>query len=474
MTTFNISFGDTIMTKLSKSRIHSLLAIGLLLTIVFGQQTAMAQYVLFSEGVYGTVNRTNSVLHGRNGAVANAIMSELGILPSLKRYRRGIPYGVNTQTIRNNHYNQVTNLNQLSGITSLHVHGVMRPLDSDYPFYRSWYDTYNYAITYFRSFSSSDFIGLTNLHTLNLASVRVSSPSIRYSSQLRESNRGLSFDLGAFENLPNLRTLIVDSEAASEVLVDRSFSRKPLLDFQIRYLVRSDEVITTYVEFLSGNVDSPGSFFHGRPKSVTRSILSALADANPGITNHNQVTNVAQLRDIEEMTLNINIDHNYDFNAVAELNSLISAEVFDNLVNLRTLNLRVDGLTSLPSGIFDEMSNLRTLNLQGNELTSLPAGIFDNLVNLQSLDLSHNRLTSLSSGIFDNLVNLQSLDLSHNRLTSLPSRLFDNLVNLDPAVLRGLLAPIIQVSPATLHPDNFRDETTPNGFKITEGQRVFT
>ena len=428
MKILNIPFGDTIMTKLYKTRIRSLLVIGLLAAVVFGQQTAMAQ-VQFHEGYYTNLNSPGSLLHGRNGAVANAIMSELGIISSLKRYRSGIPYGVATQRIDSSYYNQVTNLAQLSGITSLHIHGVMRPLDD-----RSWYSTERYSISYFRSFSSSDFIGLTNLHTLNLSSVRVSSPRISYSSQLRRSNQGLSFDLDAFENLPNLRTLIVDNEAISEVSQDRLFSLKPLLDFQFSRLVSAGrswyrEVVTPVSRYPTGNVDSPGSFFHGRPKSVTRSILSALADANTDITHYNQVTNVAQLRDIEEMTLYINIDHNYGFNAVTELNSLISAEVFDNLVNLRTLNLRVDGLTSLPAGIFD------------------------------------------------NLVNLQSLDLSHNRLTSLPSRLFDNLVNLDPAVLRGLLAPIIQVSPATLrsyvvNDPRYEHETTPNGFKITEGQKV--
>ncbi len=110
MNIFNIPFGDTLMTNTHQTRIRSLLAIGLLAAIVFGQQTAMAQY----RGYRGTsangpvdpndpvdsrdrFNSPDSVLHGRTKHVAIFIMQGL--------YHRT--------------YNQVTNLAQLSGITSM-------------------------------------------------------------------------------------------------------------------------------------------------------------------------------------------------------------------------------------------------------------------------------------------------------------------------------------------------------------------
>ena len=119
MKILNIPFGVTLMTNTHKTRIRLLLAIGLLAAIVFGQQTAMAQ-PLYSED-------RNSVLAGRNIAVANAIMSELGVLPPLKRYVNGVPYGIssiwghfretaNWNFLGAGKYNQVTNLAQLSGI----------------------------------------------------------------------------------------------------------------------------------------------------------------------------------------------------------------------------------------------------------------------------------------------------------------------------------------------------------------------
>ena len=79
----------------------TLLVIGIT-AIVFGQQTAMAQ----TTPPAGTVNSPDSVLHGRTTAAADEILSELG--PSITQY------------------NQVTDLAQLSGITSLSFGGVRR------------------------------------------------------------------------------------------------------------------------------------------------------------------------------------------------------------------------------------------------------------------------------------------------------------------------------------------------------------
>ena len=92
----------------------TLLVIGII-AIVFGQQTAMAQ----------TVNSPGSVLHGRTIQVADKILEALG--PSITRY------------------NQVTNLAQLSGITSLNLHN---------------------RIT---SLQAGDFKGLTNLESLDIS-----------------------------------------------------------------------------------------------------------------------------------------------------------------------------------------------------------------------------------------------------------------------------------------------------------------
>ena len=110
---------QAIMTRMHKTRIGSLLAIGLL-TAILAQQTSMAQSPPPPEGA---VNSPGSVLYGRTIEVANKILDELG--PSIAQY------------------NQVTNLAQLSGITSLNLAGA--------------------GITFLRA---GDFEGFTNLQTL--------------------------------------------------------------------------------------------------------------------------------------------------------------------------------------------------------------------------------------------------------------------------------------------------------------------
>ena len=129
MTTFNITIGDTLMTNTHKIRIRSLLAIGLLAAIVFGQQTAMARSI---------VNSPGSVLHGRTIQVAHKIIEALG--PGFTQYNQ-----VTNFAQLSGYYNQVTNLAQLSGITSLNLHN---------------------RIT---SLQAGDFKGLTNLESLDIS-----------------------------------------------------------------------------------------------------------------------------------------------------------------------------------------------------------------------------------------------------------------------------------------------------------------
>ena len=127
MKILNILFGDTIMTKYDKTRISSLLAIGLLAAIL-AQQTSMAQ----------TVNSPGSVLHGRTRQVAHKIIEALG--PGFTQYNQ-----VTNFAQLSGYYNQVTNLAQLSGITSLNLHN---------------------RIT---SLQAGDFKGLTNLESLDIS-----------------------------------------------------------------------------------------------------------------------------------------------------------------------------------------------------------------------------------------------------------------------------------------------------------------
>ncbi len=72
----------------------------------------------------------------------------------------------------------------------------------------------------------------------------------------------------------------------------------------------------------------------------------------------------------------------------------------------------------MPDGIFDDLINLNTLDLSRNQISALPAGVFDQLANLETLRLQNNRLASLPDGIFDRLMNLRNeVELSGNPLS---------------------------------------------------------
>jgi len=112
------------------------------------------------------------------------------------------------------------------------------------------------------------------------------------------------------------------------------------------------------------------------------------------------------------------------------IDSVFPEGIFDNLVNLKNLDLSRCKNISLHKGIFDKLVNLKILDLSKNNLVSLPEGIFDNLVKLEALFLSKNNLVSLPEGIFDNLMKLEALYINNNKIVSFSNNLFRNLVNL--------------------------------------------
>lgn len=87
------------------------------------------------------------------------------------------------------------------------------------------------------------------------------------------------------------------------------------------------------------------------------------------------------------------------------------------LTNLHTLDLGSTKLITLPDWIA-QLTNLQTLSLSGNNLTVVPMEMFQ-MKNLRTLDLSNSKLTDIPEGI-PYLTNLHTLDLRINNLSTLP------------------------------------------------------
>ncbi len=106
-----------------------------------------------------------------------------------------------------------------------------------------------------------------------------------------------------------------------------------------------------------------------------------------------------------------------------ELNSIINQKFTGNAYQFSNLE-----------DAFRHPENVLELNLRNQGLTSVPSGI-NKFVNLVSLDLSDNKLSALGTEI-GSLTKLEELELSNNSFTSIPSEVC-NLKELKSLIISG-------------------------------------
>ena len=96
--------------------------------------------------------------------------------------------------------------------------------------------------------------------------------------------------------------------------------------------------------------------------------------------------------------------------------------------DLQTLNLGKNEITAIPANLFSgDALQLTTLKLDKNKISSLSEGDFRGLRKLKSLDLSSNQISSLDSLAFRGLDKLTELLLYENMIQILPPRVFNGL-----------------------------------------------
>ena len=96
---------------------------------------------------------------------------------------------------------------------------------------------------------------------------------------------------------------------------------------------------------------------------------------------------------------------------------------------LKELDLEFNKLTNLDD-VFNHLIVLEILILKLNKITTLNKNVFNNLINLNILDLSENQLTYLDKDLFKPLISLTTLSLVNNMLIDLDINIFNSLIDL--------------------------------------------
>lgn len=105
----------------------------------------------------------------------------------------------------------------------------------------------------------------------------------------------------------------------------------------------------------------------------------------------------------------------FSYNLISEVGS----DVFQDLKNLKGLNLSHNLISKLDGTVFSDLVNLKELRLSHNQLKELPKDIFKSLINLEFLDLSYNSMKSISG--FEYQKSILSLNLGDTNLMEIPS-----------------------------------------------------
>ena len=115
----------------------------------------------------------------------------------------------------------------------------------------------------------------------------------------------------------------------------------------------------------------------------------------------------------------------------------IEEKSFDDLADLKCLDLSFNAITKLFHSTFSKLEKLYFLNLSSNKLTSLNENIFEHNTNLESLIISQNKLMTVASVMLDSLKGLKFFWINHNEITHLPNNLFKSTEILAELHLEG-------------------------------------
>lgn len=109
----------------------------------------------------------------------------------------------------------------------------------------------------------------------------------------------------------------------------------------------------------------------------------------------------------------------------------VPATLLQPMAKLRTIDLSMSGMKTLPVELFANSNDLEIVILRNNGIQEVAEGSFTDLRNITSIDLSNNHITSVRPSAFVNLMNIRRLSLKGNQLSAFKGEFFNTGTGLE-------------------------------------------
>lgn len=268
---------------------------------------------------------------------------------------------------------------------------------------------------------------------IKLSSLRiVNNRASKFPANISEAYRLVSLDLErnfirkipeSISKLKNLTILNLQCNALVKLPKGfRELKNLQLLDISSNKFVNYPEVINYCTNLLQ--IDISYNKIHEIPDSINK--LTKLAKLNLSNNRINRIGNLSSLINLRTLNLRYNRITSLESKASNLQNLFLTnnrlCQFQDNLSKLRTLEIQENPITHLSyNGDFLEF--MTSLSLNKAKLSSLPADLLKKLPNLEKLEINDNNLTQLPSE-FCQMTRLVYLSVAKNKLESFPEEIF--------------------------------------------------
>lgn len=232
-----------------------------------------------------------------------------------------------------------------------------------------------------------------------------------------QSNKIESIGEFCLENLKNLKELRLNDNRLKIIQENTFFNLKSLFIFDLsnnRIVKIEKKSFKTLINLKYLHLDK------NRLNELDSDLFENLTSLTELILNKNKLSNLRLngLYLLENLDLN---QQNFVF---------LDRKMFQNFINLNTLNLKYNSINTLESYTFSANKNLEDLDLKNSEIKFINENAFYGLSHLNTIYLDYNLLTELNSGMFNGLKKLDCLNLNSNLLNKISKNDFINLKNL--------------------------------------------